>query len=55
MITLIKNKDGIGYKITLGRVGIEKSIELGLEKFGRVGFGVIMGTEKFFSFLNFIF
>ena len=39
MIILIKNESEIGYKITLGRVEIEKGIELGLEEFGRVGFG----------------
>lgn len=59
MIILIKNKSQIGYKFTLGRVEIEKGIELGLEEFGRVGFGgggvgwVIMEMGKFFNFLNF--
>ena len=59
MIILIKNKSQIGYKITLGRMGIEKGIKLGLEKFGRERFGgvgvgwVIMEMGKFFNFLNF--
>ena len=39
MIILIKNECGIGYKITLGRAEIKKGIELGLEEFGREGFG----------------
>ena len=39
MVILIKNESEIGYKITLERVEIEKGIELGLEEFGRVGFG----------------
>ena len=39
MIILIKNENEIGYKITLGRVWVEKSVELILEEFGREGFG----------------
>ena len=50
MIILIKNENEIRYKITLGRVEIEKGIELGLEEFGRDGFG-----GGFFDFLFFLF
>ena len=39
MIILIKNESEIGYKITLGRVEVEKSVELGLDGIGREEFG----------------
>lgn len=38
MIILIKNESEVGYKITPGRVGREKWIELGLERIGGEGF-----------------
>ena len=59
MIILIKNENEIRYKITLGRVGVEKCVKLELKEFVREGFGgvgvgwVIMEMGKFFNFLNF--
>lgn len=61
MIILIKNENEIGYKITLGRVEVEKDVELGLEGIGRGEFddgGMGMRdneSEKFLNFLNFHF
>ena len=51
MIILIKNENKIGYKITPERVGIEKGIELELEKFGRVG---LMGVRRGWDWKNFL-
>lgn len=39
MIILIKNNSEVGYKITLGKVGKKRGIELGLEGIRREGFG----------------
>ena len=59
MIILIKNESEIGYKITLGRVEVEKGVELGLEGIGSLGGnGIEMcdnESEKNFYFLKFYF
>lgn len=59
MIILIKNEYGIGYKITPGRVEVEKSIELGLDGIERGGWLEWVGSKKNlvvknFYFLNFL-
>lgn len=56
MIILIKNESEIGYKITFGRVEVEKGVELGLDGIGREGVGEWWmgmrdnGSEKFLFF-----
>ena len=55
MITLIKNKGEVGYKITLRKVEMERRIELGLDGIGRVGFGGGFFDFLFFYFLKILF